>query len=155
MTTYSFLPALCGVGLLVLTSCASSAPAVAGVSTPAIDLGSSGRVPSTWIMADASQTARQTAQRSANTAVQLVHDGHADAHAVGVVNSVDTAQRKISLTHEPIPSIGWPSMTMDFPVAPSVDLNAVKPGSHVDFIMEKGKNGLYEIQSVQPAGARR
>jgi Cu/Ag efflux protein CusF len=92
--------------------------------------------------------------RPSADSIQLAHDGHADAHAVGVVNAVDPSQHKINLTHEPIPALGWPSMTMDFPVAASVDLSGVKPGARVDFILEKGKGGMYEIQSVRPAGAR-
>ena len=84
--------------------------------------------------------------------MQMAHEGHSDAHATGTVNSVDPAQRKINISHEPIPAIGWPAMTMDFPVAPSVDLKAIKPGSRVNFTIEQGKSGMYEIQSVQPAG---
>ena len=160
MSKYSYLPALCGLGLLTLTACANPMAAVASSAAPGVDLGPSGRVASTLAVADASIVARQMvsrhdAHRPASAGVQMVHDGHADAHAAGVVNGVDTAQRKINLTHEPIPSIGWPSMTMEFPVAPSVDLNAIKPGARVNFTIEKGKSGMYEIQSVQPAGARR
>ena len=44
-------------------------------------------------------------------------------------------------------------MTMDFPVAPSVNLNGIKPGSRVNFSLEKGKDGMYQVQSVQPAAA--
>lgn len=87
--------------------------------------------------------------------MQRVHDGNNDAHASGTVNSIDTAQHKINLSHGPIPAIGWPAMTMDFGVAPSVDLNRVKPGSHVNVSLEKGKDGMYQIQSVEPAGAGR
>ena len=155
MTIYSFRASLCGVGLLVLASCASNATAAANFSPAAVDLGASDRVPSTRVTADADQVARQAGQHPVPVGIQLVHDRNADAHAVGVVNGVDTAQRKINVTHEPIPAIGWPSMTMDFPVAPSVDLTAVKPGARVDFTIEKGKGGMYEIQSVQPTGARR
>jgi Cu/Ag efflux protein CusF len=47
-------------------------------------------------------------------------------------------------------------MTMEFPVAPSVDLTRIKPGNRVDFTLEKkGDGGMYEIQSVQPAGGGR
>lgn len=161
MRSYSCMPSLCGMGLLALTACTGPTAAVASSSMPAgIDLGSSSRATSTLAVADASAVAGQMAARHdarhpPSADVQLVHDGHADAHAVGVVNAVDTAQRKINLTHEPIPSIGWPSMTMDFPVAPSVDLTAIKPGARVGFTIEKGKGGMYEVQSVQPAGARR
>jgi len=40
---------------------------------------------------------------------------------------IDPAQHKLNLSHVPIPEIGWPAMTMDFPVAPAVDLKAIKP----------------------------
>jgi Cu/Ag efflux protein CusF len=86
--------------------------------------------------------------------IQLAHEGHDDAHAVGVVNSVDAPQHKINITHEPIPSIGWPSMTMDFDVAPSVDLSKLRKGNRVNFTMEKGKSGMYEIQAIEPAAAK-
>ena len=32
----------------------------------------------------------------------------------GVVNAVEPGQRKVKLTHAPIPEIGWPAMTMEF-----------------------------------------
>jgi Cu/Ag efflux protein CusF len=83
--------------------------------------------------------------------IQPAHDGGGDAHATGTVNAVDPAQHKINLSHQPIPSLGWPAMTMDFPVAPSVDLSRIKPGSRVSFSLEKGKDGMYQVQSVQPA----
>jgi Cu/Ag efflux protein CusF len=55
--------------------------------------------------------------------------------AVGKVNSVDAANRTVNLTHQPIRNLGWPSMTMDFKVAPSVDLGALKPGEAVTFTL--------------------
>ncbi|MBN8897147.1 MAG: copper-binding protein, partial [Rhodospirillales bacterium] len=64
--------------------------------------------------------------------VQRVHDGRSDAHATGTVNSVDAAAHKINLSHGPIPALGWPAMTMDFAVAPSVDLSRIKPGARVN-----------------------
>ena len=85
-------------------------------------------------------------------AVQLVHEGSGDAHATGTVNAVDPGQHTINVSHGPIPSLGWPAMTMDFPVAPSVDLKAVKPGSRVNFTLEKGKDGMPVVQSITPAG---
>ncbi len=68
-----------------------------------------------------------------------------------MVNSVDSSGRKINLSHNAIPAIGWPAMTMDFAVAPSVDLGTIKPGAHVNFTMQQGGNGMYVIQSVTPA----
>lgn len=68
-----------------------------------------------------------------------------------MVNSVDPSSRKISLSHNAIPGIGWPAMTMDFAVAPSVDLRQVKVGAHVNFLMQRGGDDMYVIQSITPA----
>ncbi|MEI7711755.1 MAG: copper-binding protein [Rhodospirillales bacterium] len=143
MTKYSFSVSLCGLSMLALAACSNPAEALSGVSAiPGIDLGGSGRVRSADATTDAA------------AAVRPVRDGGVETQAVGVANAVDPVRHKITLTHEPIPSIGWPSMTMEFAVAPSVDLGGVQPGSRVDFTMEKGKNGRYEIQSVRPVGSK-
>ena len=54
---------------------------------------------------------------------------------VGVVNTVMVADRKVNLTHEPIPAIGWPVMTMGFAVAEDVDLAALKVGDRIRFTL--------------------
>lgn len=90
-----------------------------------------------------------------DASIQRVHEGGTDAHATGTVNTVDPAAHKINLSHQPIPALGWPAMTMDFPVAPSVDLSRLKPGSRVNFSLGKDKSGMYQVQSVQPADGGR
>jgi len=87
--------------------------------------------------------------------MQMAHAGHNDAHGSGTVNSVDPAGHKVNLSHAPIPEIGWPGMTMDFPVAPSVELKAIKPGTRVNFTIEQQPGGMYEIKSITPAGGGR
>src|SRR5207244_8194575 len=86
---------------------------------------------------------------------QMAHAGHNDAHGTGTVNSVDPTQHKVNLSHSPIPEIGWPGMTMDFPVAPSVDLKTIKAGTRVNFTIEQGQGGMYEIKAITPAGGNR
>jgi Cu(I)/Ag(I) efflux system periplasmic protein CusF len=61
----------------------------------------------------------------------------------------------VNLSHSPIPEIGWPAMTMDFPVAPSVDLKTIKAGTRVNFTIEQGQGGMYEIKAIAPAGGGR
>jgi Cu(I)/Ag(I) efflux system protein CusF len=85
----------------------------------------------------------------------MVHEGHAGAHGTGTVTAVNAAQRKVGLQHEPIPSLGWPAMSMEFAVAPSVSLQGIQPGSRVNFSLERGPDGMYVIQTIEPAGARR
>ena len=87
--------------------------------------------------------------------MQMAHSGHAHAQGTGTVNSVDAAAHKVNVSHGPISAIGFPAMTMDFPVAPTVDLRTVKPGMRVNFTIEQGQGGMYEIRALAPAGGAR
>ena len=87
--------------------------------------------------------------------IEMAHSGHAQAQGTGTANSVDLPVHKINISHRPIPTIGWPAMTMDFAVAPSVDLRAVQPGTRINFTIEQGDDRMYVIQSITPAGGGR
>jgi Cu/Ag efflux protein CusF len=162
MTPFAYRPLmLAGFILFALPACAATPPDASMATTSssmAVDLGPSTRIPTTRLaMADAG-VGRGAGHETSVTVpraqpVQLARDGGTDAHATGTVNSVNAAQHKINLSHTPIPSIGWPAMTMDFAVTPTVDLTRVRPGSRVNFSMQKGKGGMYEVQSIEPAGA--
>jgi Cu/Ag efflux protein CusF len=141
--------ALLPIGLI---GCMNSGPTAAeeGATVPlGVDLGGSGPI---TVAAVPEGHAPYPQHRSD---MQMAHAGHNDAHGTGTVNSVDLTQHKVNLSHNPIPEIGWPAMTMDFPVKPSVDLNAIKPGSRVNFTIEKDQGGMYEIQKITPAGGSR
>jgi Cu(I)/Ag(I) efflux system protein CusF len=93
--------------------------------------------------------------QSAGDEMQMAHSGHGHAQATGTVNSVDAAAHKLNISRGPIPTIGWPAMTMDFAVAPSVDLRALQPSTQISFTIEQGDDGMYVIQSITPAGGGR
>jgi len=139
------------IGLLpiVLSTCVGPEPASAGqeLAVPlGIDLGGSG---------PAAAHAVQTVYPTHSGEMHMAHGAQNDAHGTGTVNTVDPAQHKVNVSHAPIPEIGWPAMTMEFPVAPSVDLKGVKPGTRVNFTIEKGQGGMYEIKVITPAGGGR
>ena len=136
--------------LVGLSGCAnpSSAATPAGPAQAlGIDLGPSGPVTQVAFIGEGHE---RRAPEGSN--YRLVHEGHSDAHATGTVNAIDMAGHKLNISHQAIPAIGWPAMTMDFPVAPSVDLKSVKAGDHVNFTLEKGADGMYQVEAVQPAG---
>ncbi len=66
-------------------------------------------------------------------AEQASHQG------TGKVVSVDRAKLLIKLAHEPIKSLGWPGMTMDFHVANASLLDGLKAGDAVRFELGKTK----------------
>lgn len=151
-----------GVVPFVFSACANPGPAAAdrqaGLPPLGIDLGGSGPVaapPQPPPAAPVKLAGSASQGRSAAGAMQLAQAGPAPAQGTGTINSVDATARKINMNHEPIPAIGWPAMTMDFAVAPSVDLRAVKPGTRVNFQMMQGQGGMYVIQSIAPAGGGR
>ena len=82
-------------------------------------------------------------QPVASSTVQ-VHKGH------GVANKINARAGKINISHEPIVSINWPKMTMDFSVENKAELEAIKPGMAVDFdLAEKGSG--YRIVNIKPS----
>lgn len=56
----------------------------------------------------------------------------AAVEARGVVEAVDVAAKKVTITHEPVAALKWPAMTMTFN-APTVDMGGLKQGDHVVF----------------------
>ncbi len=71
------------------------------------------------------ETQKKTAQAS--------HQG------TGKVVSVDRAKLRIKLAHEPIKSLGWSRMLMDFSVVKASLLDGLKEGDAVQFELGKTK----------------
>jgi Cu(I)/Ag(I) efflux system periplasmic protein CusF len=154
-----YRPLVMGLVPLALIACMNSPPTSAepSASVPlGIDLGGSGPVIASAQPELPARAVRAEAQAASpqRRDMQMAHEGHNDAHGTGTVNSVDPAQHKVNLSHNPIPEIGWPAMTMEFPVAPSIDLKAIKRGTRVNFTIEQQPGGMYEIRAITPSGTR-
>ncbi len=158
MIARSYRPLVMGLLPIALIACMNSEPTIAeeNATVPlGIDLGGSGPVSARPRPMPSRAVHIESRAPQQPSEMQIAHDSHNDAHATGTVNSVDPGRHKVNISHSPIPEIGWPAMTMDFPVAASVDLKAIKPGSRVNFTIEKGQGGMYEIKVLSPAGASR
>ncbi|MBK1722931.1 copper-binding protein [Thiocystis violacea] len=70
-------------------------------------------------------------------------------HGTGVINSVDAEGGSVNITHEPIPALSWPAMTMDLPVTDAVDLSGVSAGDRVDFAIILGSDNVYRITELK------
>lgn len=73
----------------------------------------------------------------------------------GKINSIDAKEGTLEVTHEPIPALKWPTMTMMFRAADKALLAKVKPGDEVEFDMltAPGKDGDYIITRIVPRAA--
>jgi Cu(I)/Ag(I) efflux system membrane fusion protein len=98
----------------------------------------------------AGQQVRFRAARGADGLLGLIALGGDDGIAAtgrGMVMAV-TPDGKLSMSHDPIPELGWPAMVMDMPVA-GVDPGAVPLNAPVEFDLSKGGDGMFAIVAVR------
>mgnify|MGYP001310907183 CR=1 FL=1 len=69
--------------------------------------------------------------------------------AFGVIKTVKSPEKTVTIEHDAIPEIGWPAMTMDFSVSHTVDLASLPTGKRVSFAMSAGEDRTFVIQSVE------
>ncbi len=74
-------------------------------------------------------------------------DDGVDATGMAVVHAV-TPDGKLSLSHDPIPDLSWPAMTMDLQ-AQGVDLASVPLDKPVEIDLSEGEGGLYTVIGVR------
>ena len=88
----------------------------------------------------------------------MAKEGHHPAEAAvmgrGIVQSIDKANGKVKLTHEPIEALGWPKMTMFFRLKNGSLADPLKEGDTVQFSLEKSATG-YVISGIQKGIASR
>lgn len=71
--------------------------------------------------------------------------GHQGQGVLDAINPDGT----VSITHEPIKSLGWPGMTMDFALANSSLAAGIKPGSAISFELVERSPGEWVITRLQ------
>lgn len=69
--------------------------------------------------------------------------------ATGVVKKIDAARNTVTLAHDPIKSLNWPAMTMDFRVRDKTDLAKLKPEQKIEFELVEEKKGSYVISRIK------
>lgn len=67
----------------------------------------------------------------------------------GAVVELDVAGNRVTLDHDPIPSLKWPRMEMEFALAPEAAVKSIRPGDRVRFEMKAGKPGEFVITKVE------
>ncbi|EBX5888752.1 copper ABC transporter substrate-binding protein [Salmonella enterica subsp. enterica] len=73
--------------------------------------------------------------------------------ATGIVKDVDFKNKKITIAHEAIPTVGWPAMTMRFTFTTrNGGITALKSGNKVNFsfVQQGNISLLQDIRVTQP-----
>lgn len=66
----------------------------------------------------------------------------------GRVEDIDRSQGWLMIRHGPIDALGWPGMTMQFEVAPQVELARVQVGQNVHFSIRPDHQGVYLVDMI-------
>lgn len=77
-----------------------------------------------------------------HTASQIKHEGF------GVLKAVNMEARKVQLSHEAIPSLGWPAMTMWFALRGPLP-KEIKVGDRVRFELEQTQSKEWVIIRIE------
>lgn len=84
------------------------------------------------------------------TSVSALHAADV-ANGKGMVNQIDAAGGIVNISHEAIPALKWPAMTMDFKVTDKKSLTHVKTGQTVSFGLSKDPKDGYVISHIESA----
>jgi Cu(I)/Ag(I) efflux system membrane fusion protein len=69
-------------------------------------------------------------------------------HAVGTLDSIES-DGSVMVTHEPVPSLNWPTMTMAFIPANPALIDKIKPGAAIHFEFVERKPGEWVITKLE------
>jgi membrane fusion protein, copper/silver efflux system len=72
--------------------------------------------------------------------------------AEGTVKAIDAKSGTLSISHGPVETLKWPSMTMDFKAANSALLTDLKPGAGIAFEFVERAPGEWVITKILPRG---
>ncbi|CAM4395615.1 efflux RND transporter periplasmic adaptor subunit [Vibrio agarivorans] len=93
---------------------------------------------------ESSQSAELSRINGANEPVATVW-------AKGEVTKVMLDHQMLTINHQPVPEWEWPGMVMDFSLASNVDTDGLQVGSAIEFEMQKGATGMYEVVDLKLA----
>jgi membrane fusion protein, copper/silver efflux system len=103
---------------------------------------------------EATDGAKPAERGEAKPAASAAAPAPATHRGEGTVKAVDPANASVTLAHEPIASLKWPAMTMDFKVKDAALLRALKPGQRIVFDLAGEPGGEYTIVRIQPAESK-
>ncbi|MGR5251282.1 efflux RND transporter periplasmic adaptor subunit [Vibrio astriarenae] len=93
----------------------------------------------------------ESSQSAELSRINGVDEPLATVWAKGEVTKVMLEHQMLTINHQPVPEWEWPGMVMDFSLASNVDTDGLQVGSAIEFEMQKGATGMYEVVDVKLA----
>jgi Cu(I)/Ag(I) efflux system membrane fusion protein len=105
-------------------------------------------VTSAQFLIDSEASLAGAIQRLDSTSAPTKKDESQTIIVSGRVEAVDLARNRIRIAHGPIDQLAWPGMTMEFDVAPGINLNKTQSGQNVRFTLQQQQAGEYIVASL-------
>lgn len=70
------------------------------------------------------------------------------AFAQGIIEAIDADTRQLSIHHQAVEAWNWPTMLMEFKLAPSVSLDGLAPQQEIKFCIERFVDGRWQIGEI-------
>ncbi|GAB5389149.1 MAG: hypothetical protein Alpg2KO_21170 [Alphaproteobacteria bacterium] len=80
---------------------------------------------------------------------ELGPDDGVEATGTGIIHAVREDGTKVSITHDPIPALNWPQMTMDLGLV-GIKSEDVPLDQKVSFDLGKDQDGMFTILAIRP-----
>ncbi len=71
-------------------------------------------------------------------------------HAIGKLDSINVTAGTVAISHQAIPDLKWPAMTMDFNLASPDVVKGIAPGTPIRFEFEQRGPGEFAVVSMKP-----
>lgn len=76
------------------------------------------------------------------------HQANALYNVKGVLEKIDAENMSVVISHEVIPELNWPAMTMPFDVSDIAIVKNIPLESSIDFVLEENASGEYVVTSI-------
>lgn len=76
----------------------------------------------------------------------------ASHRALGTLDDIDSKGGTLLITHEPVQSLNWPRMTMEFVPSNGAVAKAAKPGDAIEFEFVERKPGEWVVTKIEKRG---
>ncbi|GAB2924647.1 hypothetical protein GCM10027093_75170 [Paraburkholderia jirisanensis] len=126
-----------------MTTAAANAMASGAMTTAAANAMASGAMTTAAASAMASDAMSPAATHATPTAAAMTYE------TTGKVEQI--TPEAMTFSHQPIPALGWPAMTMTFSKPAPDAFAGVKTGDTVHFVFRQSGDG-YQLTKVEPAG---
>jgi Cu(I)/Ag(I) efflux system membrane fusion protein len=84
---------------------------------------------------------------NAGSTKAVAHSAH------GRVDEIDAQTGALTITHDPVPTLNWPKMTMEFVPANDSIAKSAKPGAPIRFEFVERKPGEWVVTKIEPAAS--